>query len=505
MFILLYFSPSHGMDVERKTKKSEAFKNENTTPFWIIDKQMLPFKIHYVLFFGGIGAISPYIAVVAKNRLGLTATALGAVFTSYQLLLIFSKPIIGFITDYFNKLKWIIIILTLIQGVFYFLLLPIPRITSSDTEPICNISEIANRCLIRTVNSTTSPVQDGKNFSHSYDPGINSFDDCCSKHSQHKNKSENYSSTENENVFQTYQFWLFTLFLIISQTCTDALFTLSDTACYEILQNTKSDFGRQRLWGAMSWGIIAPIAGFLNDFTNSYYPSWSIMAILTALQLWNLARVDLVKPQPSQNILKDIRNVLGSLEFIAFLGGVLMNGMATSLIWFHLSWFFVSLGGNRLLVGLSQTIQCFVEIPFMFFSNNVIERLKHFNVVTLALFCHGIRFFWYSYFQNPWFMLPIESLHGLTYGVYFPAMTAYGKSNSKPGMEATIQSVLAASYEGGAGLGCVLSGIAFDRFGGQTTFFYAGIFCSLASLINIASTIVINRRNVSLEITTSTA
>ncbi|XP_054706576.1 major facilitator superfamily domain-containing protein 6-A-like [Uloborus diversus] len=298
------------------------------------------------------------------------------------------------------------------------------------------------------------------------------------------------------NTMNTYQFWLFAVIVIMAGVCNNSLFTMADTACYESLQKTGSDYGKQRLWGAISWGVIAPFAGFVNDYTNSYVTGWCLMGILCVLEIWNISRVDLVKPHFSQNILKDIGIVMQSKEFMLFTFGVFMNGIATGIIWFYLSYFFSDIGGNRLMIGLAHTIQCFAgELPFMFYSEWMIKKLGHFNIVTLAIFMHFLRFLWYSYFRNPWMMLPIESVHGFTYGSFYAAMTSYAKLSAKPGTEATTQSVLCTCYEGfGAGLGCVLAGISFDAYGGFNTFFYASMCCACAALINFASTVYLQRR-----------
>ncbi|GIY74889.1 major facilitator superfamily domain-containing protein 6 [Caerostris extrusa] len=231
--------------------------------------------------------------------------------------------------------------------------------------------------------------------------------------------------------------------------CANGMFTLSDTACCESVEKIGADFGRQRLWGAIGWGMMAPIGGLLNDYTDDYMASWILMSAMSAVALVNICRLNLVKPQFSQNLLKDVGTVLGSKEFLAFKTGVLMNGIGVGVIWFYLIWFLTTIGGSRFLCGMVQFVQCFVgEIPFMFYSGWLIKKIGHFNVLTMSLLCYCIRFYYYSCLYNPWLILPMEALHGFTYGMFYTGVASYAKLSAKPGTEATTQAILFTSHEG---------------------------------------------------------
>ncbi|KAF8767068.1 Major facilitator superfamily like protein [Argiope bruennichi] len=286
--------------------------------------------------------------------------------------------------------------------------------------------------------------------------------------------------SENRRIsdFKTYQFWTFAFLFTFSSICTNAIFTLSDTACCETIQKTGAVFGRQRMWGSIGWGIIAPVAGLLNDYTGDFLAAWILMATSLLLFLWNISKLDLTKPQFSKNILRDVGIVLRSKEFLAYEAVILMNGLGTGLIWFYLIWFLRTIGGSELLCGLCLTVQSFGgAIPLMFFSGWIIRKCGHFQLLSLSLLTYIIRFLYYSQLYRPWWVLPLEFCHGITFGLYYTVIASYGKLSSKPGTEATTQSILFSTHEGlGASIGCVLAGIGFDHLGGHETFFIAGIF-----------------------------
>ncbi|CAL1300367.1 unnamed protein product [Larinioides sclopetarius] len=319
-----------------------------------------------------------------------------------------------------------------------------------------------------------------------------------------ENQKEVLTERKTTSDFETYEFWLYAILTTIGIACTNGLFTLSDTACCESVEKTGAQFGRQRLYGAIGWGLMSPVGGLLIDYTNDFTASWILMVIMSIVSLLNILRLDLIKPKFSKNLLQDIGAVLRSKEFLAFKLCVFLNGIGTGVMWFYLVWYLTTIGGSRFLCGMVQFVQCFVgEIPFMFFSGWVIKKIGHFNVLTLALLSYCIRFLWYSHLSNPWLVLPAEGLHGFTYGIFYTSVASYAKLSAKPGTEATTQAVLFTAHEGlGAGIGCIVAGFGFDNLGGHSTFFFLSVFSGCGTILSIILHLCIRRRKDSYDMTT---
>ncbi|GFU06640.1 major facilitator superfamily domain-containing protein 6 [Nephila pilipes] len=588
-------------EMELRTKEKNAEKSNGNKKrllkehWWTIDKDMIYFKLHFFLLSGALGAVLPFIGVFAKTRLMLSATSFATIMTFQQFLFVLTKPVIGYVTDYFNKLKVMICILAVAQIIFLSCLLLVPplpkdrvlddssediipslyiddmcilcekgnysRRASIDFEPevvsfmylnkngSCNnLTEVASensnkyikviilsQCESSSFNSSTkvdkihsihlesvteqSTSNSNKNCLKTTSCkvpsnilrvlSLNDFILCCNVTKSHHFLSRklnetilNRDNTDNSRIlksdFQTYQFWIFALFFTILNACINGIFTLSDTACYESVEKIGGDFGKQRLWGCVGWGLFSPLGGFLSDYTGSYLATWIVFVILSCLALWNIVKLDLAKPHISNNILKDIGTVMNSKRFILFAIGALLSGMGLGFTWFYLLWFITSIGGSSLLCGLVQTVQSFTgDIPFMFFSGWMLNKLGDFNIVTLSLLACCIRFLWYSQLQNAWLVLPIEWTHGITYGVFYATMASFAKMNAKPGTEATTQSVIFAIFDGlGSGIGNIVAGIGFDYLGGKDMFFYTGIFFGCSSAISVAFTFIArNKKN----------
>ncbi|CAL1293695.1 unnamed protein product [Larinioides sclopetarius] len=551
-------------------RQNEAKKNKK---FWHIDKEMLRFKWHYFLFIGAFGTCLPYITIFAQVRVGISSSALAAILTTQRCIFIFTKVAIGYIADYFNKLKATICILSLITTIFFFLLLTVPKIENG--EGIINISKIVDNsthcelfnhsetymaCEFQQNNSSGSFEITHFNrsinndfylvsFSHlssflhrcsnnnkkrafentsnvpddivleqikkalSFPPTPDSCKLCCELTGECQrinfdaqgNRMKEISFESNHvNNFRTYQFWLYAFLSTIGTACANGLFTLTDTACCESVQKTGAQFGRQRLWGAIGWGLMSPIGGLLNDYTGDFLASWILMAVMSFISLLNMTKLEMSKPQFSESLLKDVGAVLASKEFIVFTFCVLLNGVGTGIMWFYHVLFLTDIGGSRFLIGMVMFVQSFVGgIPFMFFSGWVIKKIGHYNVLILSLVAYCIRFFWYSRLYNPWLDLPSEVLHGFTYGLFYTNLASFAKLSAKPGTEATTQAILFTAHEGvGVGIGCIVAGVGFDTVGGRTTLLYMSIFSGCAIILSIVLHFFVKQQKGSVTITT---
>lgn len=313
------------------------------------------------------------------------------------------------------------------------------------------------------------------------------------------------SGIESPEVYESYQFWIFLLLALIGNSGSGALFSLSDAACYELLGDRIDLYGRQRLFATISWGAIAFFTGYFNDLASdrigsrTYAPGFYLMAGLAVVDLIILCKViDLKQTTFSQNIWKDVGSLFASCRFVTFAMGVTIVGGLTSLLWNYQFWYLETLGASQLLLGLIIAVQCLAaEVPFFFFSGWIIEHLGHSLCLILTFFTYALRYILYYIIKNPWYVIPVEILHGWTFGVFYATMTSYARHYAPSGTEATMQGVLGGLFEGlGLAIGSILSGVGFDELGGSNTFMTASVIsvCSAVAFSVITLALKIKRR-----------
>ncbi|KAH8418715.1 hypothetical protein KR222_002804 [Zaprionus bogoriensis] len=301
------------------------------------------------------------------------------------------------------------------------------------------------------------------------------------------------------------EFWYLFSMLALSWAGMAVVVSIGDAICFGILGERHHLYGRQRLCGSLGWGIFALLAGLLVDImsdegsTDKNYTIvfWMTLVIL-GFDMLASTKLKHTQTHMSSNILKDVGQMFLSLRCIVFFLWCVAIGLCTALIWNFLFVYLESLaedGYMKTLEGLVMAIQCFGgELPFFFMSGWILKRIGHVNAMSLVLFGFGVRFILYSMLQNPWYVLPIELLNGVTFGLFYATMASYASIVAPPGTEATMQSLVGAIFEGvGVSIGSQIAGQLFKAVSGRTTFEIFGIGAFIVFIIHVCVQMYVQR------------
>lgn len=102
----------------------------------------------------------------------------------------------------------------------------------------------------------------------------------------------------------------------------------------------------------------------------------------------------------------------------------------------------------KTLQGLAVGVQCFGELPFLFFSGWFIEHIGRLRCMSLGLFVFALRFFSYSVITNPIWILPVELLNGLTYGLSHAVLLSHARFIAPANVATTLVGFAGALFEG---------------------------------------------------------
>lgn len=131
-----------------------------------------------------------------------------------------------------------------------------------------------------------------------------------------------------------------------------------------------------------------------------------------------------------------------------FFVAVIVSGASKGIIVTYLFLFLQDLNAPKILIGLCFTFQCIAEMPCMMFSQNVINLIGTRAVINIGILAFAVRLIGLSFLHNPWFVIPLEVLHGMAYGLLWASFVVHGNQIAPEGMAATVQSMVAASNEG---------------------------------------------------------
>jgi MFS transporter, PPP family, 3-phenylpropionic acid transporter len=247
-----------------------------------------------------------------------------------------------------------------------------------------------------------------------------------------------------------------------------------DNNVLQMLGEKKSQYGKQRVWGAIGWGIAAPVLGIAAE---RYGLGWNFAGFLILMFMVFLIVTRLpVKEVPLGNrFWSSLKLLLANRQLAIFLLAVFVSGITLSMTSNYLFLHLDGLGATRSLMGISLSFATVSEIPVLFFSDRLLKRFEARHLILFSLIIFSLRAFAYSFMQVPWVVLPIQLTHGLTFSTMWIAGVSYVNEIAPEGLGATAQSLFSSVTMGlGAMFGGFAGGYLYQAVGSAEMFRIAG-------------------------------
>jgi PPP family 3-phenylpropionic acid transporter len=260
------------------------------------------------------------------------------------------------------------------------------------------------------------------------------------------------------------------------------LAALIDASVLAVLGDARSRYGRLRSWGAVGWGVSAPLVGFL---TQSAGVAWAflVFGILMTITAGVSAGMPPVRagPREQRGIGELVRmftnGTWAPFLLAAFAGGVAMTGTSTFL---YLR--FAELGASDGLVGIAISIATVSEIPVFVGTAWLVRRWKPQTLLLAALGVFVVRLVAYAALDAPLALASIQLLHGASFALMWAAGVHRAAELAPAGRGTTSQGVFNATVAGlGATCGSLLGGVLYDALGAS------GMFLAFAALVLLAA------------------
>ena len=283
---------------------------------------------------------------------------------------------------------------------------------------------------------------------------------------------------------------------------------LADAAIGLTLHRAKrpfADYGKQRLWGAVGWGFVfAPATGALLDWTTGpvrraapyvghvFCTIFSVLAALRlqqpgdgadaihgdrdgddAVQLVDAHRAAPLGADTQPTGIRDViarlwaclRSTPGALLHCAlFLCIGAAGGIMDTFLFVELR----AMGGGGVLMGLALTVTCISEVGVFYRAGDIMDRLGNRGCFLLILFCFWTRLLAYAVLpmlRSPWAVMPVQLLHGVTFGLFWQAGNAFMRALAPPSLASSTQGLFQALNALGSFFGQVCGGLLSQRLG----------------------------------------
>lgn len=250
---------------------------------------------------------------------------------------------------------------------------------------------------------------------------------------------------------------------------------MADSTVMHLLGNRKSEYGRIRLWGAVGWGLAAPVAGILINRSGTQWAFYLYLIIMFGMFLVSV-RMPFSGAELGGRFRQGLRTLLSNYQWLLFLFVVLLEGMAFSITLNFLFLYMEDLGISALLMGLTLTFATVSELPVWRYSERWLVRWGTRSLMIFSLVVLIVRTFAYSLVTTGWLFLLISLLHGPSYSSMWSAGVTYANETAPAGLGATAQGIFSGTVVGlGAGLGAFLGGLLFDSVGPEWMFRLVGL------------------------------
>ncbi|VDN06127.1 unnamed protein product [Thelazia callipaeda] len=296
---------------------------------------------------------------------------------------------------------------------------------------------------------------------------------------------------------------------------------LADSVTLTFVSDNPKKFGTIRLLGSFGWGLAMFIMGIGLDYSETFrnHPcptknttEKNYILCFAACSLFMLAamlvatqfrfgneqrpdeaacsvietRIDEISPavaekargrqlqlEHSENDSLWIPTIKALLQGHAalYLSAVTTIGFGAGIIFAFLFWHLQDIGGSPILFGVASVVNHGAEIAAHFYCFQLINKFGHIKLINICLAANIIRFFIISLLTNPWMVLPLQALQGLTLAATWASASSYISLIAPPQLKTRAQTFLMLLYHGiGKGLGSIVGGFIIKSAGTRLTF-----------------------------------
>ncbi|EDO42916.1 predicted protein [Nematostella vectensis] len=467
-------------------------------------KYLIP-KGFYFFFFAAQGSLLPYLSLYLK-QLELPASQVGIITGIKPYIAFFFIPVWSAIADKYriSRLLFFISTIAINLGLLSYAFAPMDL---CEDKSLRNVTKFHRSVEfhgipynISYMERVTEMAQDSSDLTPWPQGDQIAFEG-----------TDTYHSAKKTQVF-LYLLLVTVFFTVIS--CPSL--TFGDSATVQLLRenNETHKYGKQRLWGSIGWGMMAFLVGAAVSKTHlcppgsakrkdvNYYPcfytygGFMLIALFIGLKLdfeKNKSEPDNVlledieiaehssEPPQRKSVLKGIQSLM-TAHYMIFLTTVFYVGIAMGLIKVFLFWHLKDLGGTQMLFSIMSGVNCVAEVTVYFLSSRLISSFGAVRVLWLGLMCYSFRLFFYAFVKNPWYVIPIETLSGVTTAGVWASLMSFVGNTSVEGATFTLQGILHSVHWGlGHGCGEFIGGFFISAVGAPRTFALFGVL-SLADL-----------------------
>jgi PPP family 3-phenylpropionic acid transporter len=258
--------------------------------------------------------------------------------------------------------------------------------------------------------------------------------------------------------------------------------SLNDSQLMLSVSQSGKSYASFRIWGSIGFAFAAGFFGLLLKI----YGSGLTFILCTSCIFISLVLAFFLKDarkRQSKIEFSGIFKIIGSQKFLWFLFLVMTMSVAHRMNDGFLALYLRQLGAPDTIIGYAWATSALSEIPVFFLLSRFGHRFKELPLLAFAGLVYSIRFLIMGYVQNPDWVVWIQLLHSLSFGIFIFTAIRYIGQLMPDEYRSSGQAIFTVTWSSVAGLiSGTLGGWMFDVWGGSVLYVWGSLLSFLACI-----------------------
>lgn len=270
---------------------------------------------------------------------------------------------------------------------------------------------------------------------------------------------------------------------------------LAESLNFRISEAAGISYGSIRTYGALGYGVMALLTGYV----LSYFGSQGMAILFVAISLTSFIVSWFMPDAPVTGkpvTLDSLKLFLSNKETLLFLVLIFISSVPARMNDTFLGVYIRELGGSPELVGQSFFIAAMSEIIVFALSFWWLRKGKELIIISISGAFYFLRFFISAWITDPHLLAYLQILQILTFPVFYSAAIQYLYRIVPEEWRATGQTVLALLFFGVSGiLASYAGGALYEAFGGKALYLTISVMSFIGMLFGLILHRIYGRKN----------
>ncbi|MGG1518381.1 MFS transporter [Paenibacillus oryzisoli] len=263
--------------------------------------------------------------------------------------------------------------------------------------------------------------------------------------------------------------------------------SLNDSQVMLNIRANGKSYASFRAWGSIGFAFSAGVFGvLLRVYGTGLTPVLCFITISCSLIIVLLVKD--VREGGKKVAFSGMVNIIRNKRFLWFLGLIVIMSVSHRCNDGFLALYMRQLGASDSLIGYAWMASALSEIPIFFFLSKHGHRFKEIPLLIFAGVIYTVRFLFMGHIHNPNWILGVQLLHSLTFGIFLFTANRYLSQIIPDEYRSSGQAIFAVAWSSVAGLiSGMLGGWIFDLAGGATLYTFAAVLSIVSTLGFVAT------------------